>query len=318
MVYDTMLAYRPTLVDNGTMQAAQVLVRASRERVRGGGVTLPVIGGGAAVSQSVSTTAPRDMMLDGPRVLADLMGIVQVADGRGLVLHLNNLENLSEAQVTNAATVLRDLRDPMLQHAGLHCLLVGTPEAVQSMLAAPQLRSMISVVNLEPLPLPDVYALLTRRYELLRVDQARALLPPVTDRVVEELYLLFRGDARGVLAALQDGVTPNLGSCSGAPLDVDVVLKTATSRYLADFAARSDEARFQHLDTWARGDRDAVYTQAELKALWDMSQPSVSQILSALRTDGYIMPLARRPSAGPTGRAATQYGLTGVARLLYA
>ncbi len=316
MVYDTMLAYRPPLVHNETMQAAQVLVRASRERVRGGGFTLPAIGG-ASISQSVATTAPREIMIDGARVLADMMRIVQGADGRGLILHLNNLENLTEAEVAQAATVLRDLRDPMLQHSGLHCLLVGTSEAVQSMLGAPQLRSFISVVHLGPLPVPDVFALLEARYALLRVDPARSTVPPVTVHVVEELYALFRGDVRGVLAALQDGVAPNLGSNGGAPLGVDVVLPSATARYVADFEGRSDEARFQYLEQWARGDRDAVYTQAELKALWDISQPAVSQVLTALRADGYVMPLARRPGAGPTGRAATQYGLTGVARLLY-
>jgi len=317
MVYDTMLAYRPSLSDNETMQAAQVLVRASREKLRGGGFTVPIIGG-ASMSQSVTTTAPREIMVDGARVMADLMRIVQGAEGRGLILHLNNLENLTEAEVAQAGTVLRDLRDPMLQHAGLHCLLVGTSEAVQTMLGAPQLRSIISVVSLGPLPLPDVFALLEARYALLRVDPARSPVHPVTAHVVEDLYTLFRGDVRGILAALQDGVTPNLGIHGGAPLDVDVVLPSATTRYVADFAGRSDEARFQYLEQWARSDRDAVYTQAELKALWDISQPAVSLVLTALRADGYIMPLARRPSAGPTGRAATQYGLTGVARLLFA
>ena len=316
MVYDTMLAYRPPLADNETMQAAQVLIRASRERVRGGGFTLPAIGG-ASISQSVTTTAPREIMIYGARVLADLMRIVQGADGRGLILHLNNLENLTDAEIAQAATVLRDLRDPMLQHAGLHCLLVGTCEAVQAMLGAPQLRSIISVIHLGPLPLPDVFALLEARYALLRVDPARAPVPPVTTRVVDEHYALFRGDVRAVLAALQDGVAPNLGSHGGAPLDVDVVLPSATARYVAAFEGRSDEARFQYLEQSARGDRDATYTQAELKKLWDISQPAVSQVLTALRSDGYVMPLARRPGAGPTGRAATQYGLTGVARLLY-
>jgi len=317
MVYDTVLAYRPSLSDNETMQAAQVLVRASRERVRGGGFSLPAIGG-ASVSQSVTTTAPREIMIDGARVMADLMRIVLGADGRGLILRLNNLENLSETEAAQAGTVLRDLRDPMLQHAGLHCLLIGTSEAVQAMLGAPQLRSIISVVPLGPLPLPDVFALLEARYALLRVDPERKLVHPVTTRVVEELYTPFRGDVRGILAALQDGVAPNLGSHGDTPLDVNVVLPSATARYIADFACRSDEARFQYLEQWARGDRDAVYTQAELKALWDISQPAVSQVLTALRADGYVMPLARRPGAGPTGRAATQYGFTGVARLLYA
>ena len=73
-VYIVLLATRPHTFQHPAMQSAQVLVRASRELLRGAGVS--ALGLGASVSQSVVTTAPRDMLLDGPRVLRDLMTLV--------------------------------------------------------------------------------------------------------------------------------------------------------------------------------------------------------------------------------------------------
>jgi len=158
-------------------------------------------------------------------VLADLMTLVRNSDARGVLVHLNNLENLTEAEAHDAGRILRDLRDPVLQHTGLHFLLVGTTEAVDAVLKEPQLRSVISIVPLGPLPLDDVFALLDARYRHLTVDPQRPLVPPASPDAVEALYGLFRGDVRGVLAALDDGVTPNLGrSHGGASLDARTVL----------------------------------------------------------------------------------------------
>lgn len=314
-VYSTILAYRPATADHVAMQAAQVLVRATREIVRGGGVSTPF--GGISASQGITTTVPREIMIDGPRVMADLMSLVRTADGRGLLVQLNNLENLTEVEAANAGRILRDLRDPMMQHAGLHYLIIGTQEAVQTALQAPQLSSIISTVPLGPLPLNDVYELLEARYNHLKVEGAPYASVPVLPSVVVTLYDLFRGDVRGVLAALEDGVSPNIGQRGSAPLQADVVLRTATERYLTAFQARGDEARYQYLEKWGRRDPTALQTQADLMTLWDVSQPMVSTYLNELRADGYVVQLERRAGVG-AGRPKTQYGLTGIARLIFA
>ncbi|MBC7562014.1 MAG: AAA family ATPase [Gemmatimonadaceae bacterium] len=314
-VYSTIVAYRPHTADVPAMQSAQVLVHASRETVRGGGVSTPF--GGVSVSQGVTMTTPREILIDGPRVLADLMALVRSSDARGVLVHLNNLENLTEAEAQNAGRILRDLRDPMLQHTGLHFLLVGTTEAVDAVLKAPQLRSVISVVPLGPLPLDDVFALLDARYRHLQVDPKRPLVAPVAPDTVEALYELFGGDARGVLAALEDGVSPNLGrSHGGASLDTRTVIQSATARYMAAFMSRGDDARYQQLEVWGRTQPDGELTQAELGTLWNLGQSAVSLALSALRAEGYVVLLARRPAG--RGRPVTVYGLSGVARLLFA
>ena len=321
-VYDTILANRPATVDQRAMQAAQVLVRAARERSRGGGIS--ILGVGATVSQTISTTSPRDMLLDGPRVLRDLLTLVQESDARGIVLHVNNLENLSDADAERAGTILRDLRDPLLMHNGLHMIVVGTHEAVRSAISThAQVRSTFSVVPLEPFPMSDVHALLDHRYAHMRRDATSAVIPPIEKRAITLLYDLFRGDLRGLLKAMEDGVTPNIGLApvpvrarrSGTstirPLTFDEIRPTLQQQYAEDLASLSEEHRVAQVVAWGRVDPTAQHSQKTLGKLWKVSQPAVSQALTFLMRQGYVMSLPR------TGAESRQYLLTGLSRLIF-
>ena len=321
-VYDTILANRPATVDNLAMQAAQVLVRTARERARGGGASL--FGVGVSVSQSVSATVPRDMLIDGPRVLRDLMTLVRQSDAQGILLHINNLENLTDADADRAGTVLRDLRDPMLMHNGLHIIVVGTQGAIQAtVLAYPQVRTTFTVLPLNPLDRREMRALLEARYEHMRIDHDRPVIAPVEPQAVEALHDLFRGDLRGVLKALEDGVTPNIGlvpprqgkgrSMSSVirPLSLDELCPLLQQDYAQQLNALPEEVRVTQLATWGRTGADTLHTQKSLTRLWKVTQPAVSQALAFLMRQGYVMPLARQAGS------PTQYALTGHSRLIF-
>lgn len=209
-LYDTILVNRPHTVGNKAMQDAQLLVRADRLASGGGSISVMGIGGG--VTRGATVLTPRDIMIDGPRVMRDLMNLVRGSDARGVLLHLNNLENLSESDTENAAEVLRSLRDPMLMHSGLHYVVVGTTEAVNTVVNThAQVRTTFSTLVLDPLAVEDVHRMLHARYEHLRLDPARPPVPPAAPEAVAALYELFRGDLRGLLKALDDGVSPLLG-----------------------------------------------------------------------------------------------------------
>lgn len=308
-VYDTILANRPATANNRAMQAAQVLVRASRETLRGGG--LSALGFGGSASSSVTTTAPRDMLLDGPRVLRDLIDLVTTSDGRGVLVHVNNLENLSDADAATAGTILRDLRDPMLMHNGLHVIFVGTPEAIAAAITMhEQVRTTVQVYQVNPVPTDDVHTMLRARYAHLRARDDTPVVPPVTEDAVAQLYELFRGDLRGLLSALEDGVRPNIGLTGGANSITFEQLRPALQRRYADaLDVMRDEARIEKLLVWGRHGADTVHTQATLQTLWGLRQSSVSTALTALRADGYVVQRPRR-----TGEPTT-YALSGVSRL---
>jgi hypothetical protein len=98
-------------------------------------------------------------MIDGPRVVRDLSRFVQESDARGVLLHLNNMENLTEADAQHAANLLRDLRDPLFLQNGLHFVLVGTTDAVTTVVQThQQVRNTVSILRLDPLSIADVHA----------------------------------------------------------------------------------------------------------------------------------------------------------------
>jgi hypothetical protein len=317
-VYDTILVNRPMTVHHKAMQDAQIMVRA--ERLGSGGANVSLFGIGGGVARGTTVLSPRDIMIDGPRILRDLMGLVRGSDARGVVLHLNNLENLSESDATGAAEIMRSLRDPMLMHDGLHMVLVGTIEAVNTVVNThPQVRTTFSTLVLEPLEITDVHRMLAERYAHLTMEE-RPVVPPVTKEAVDALYRLFGGDLRGLLKALDDGVTPLIGitgteSTVGAtpvrPLTIDELRPVLQQRYAAHLASLPEQNRVQQLTRWGATAPGQTHTQKSLKELWGVSQAAVSGALAFLTQQGYVIALPRS-GAGPT-----QYSLSGVARLIF-
>ncbi|MBD2551310.1 ATP-binding protein [Microcystis elabens FACHB-917] len=312
-VYDAVLANCPTAAGS-EVEAAQQLVRSIR--LRGGGFTLSAYGVGIGGSQSESVaTPPGALLLDGPRVLRDLIRYAIGQGARGIVLHLNNLENLSEADASRAADLLRGIRDQALLHDGLHLIVVGTTDAVSTVVQShTQIRSVFSnPLVLEPLELGDVEQLLANRYEALQLDPTRPWRSPVEAAVVQRLYELFRGDLRGMLKALEDGITALLGLTSAgadvAPVGLEDLLLTLRQRNQAELQEQLGDTAWERLLAWAGVDAASIQTQAQLVELWQVKQPSVSQTLQQLIEAGAVEALPRR------GREAIQYLMTGTARL---
>ena len=245
-VYDAIIARRPQ-ADDAALRAARQYVRAFR--VGGGGVSVgtPVFSVGGTASASAST--PGDLLYEGPVLVRDLLGFVRgTGDAKGVVLHLNNLENLSERDLLNAADVLRSLRDVVLMLDGLHVLLVGTDEAVQGAVGRhPQIRSVFRLVSLAPLPLADVEALLGRRYAHLALEKGRRPVPPVDRAGIAALYPLFRGDLRGFLKALEEGVTllAGLSATPGVTLTWEDLKPALRERYADRKSTRLNSSHIQ-------------------------------------------------------------------------
>jgi AAA ATPase domain len=313
MVYHTILAERPTTYHASVMQAAQAVVHTERERVYGGGVS--VLGIGGSVSQSVMQSVPSDLMLDGPRLLRNMLQLVESSDGRGILLHLNNLENLRQQDAARAGTLLRDLRDPLFMHPGLHVIVVGTPDAITAAVGThAQVRSVVQIRTLEPIPLVEVHALLAARYAHLRLPNADGVpVAPVAPAAVAALYALYRGDLRGLLLALADAVPRNLDRHGGAAsLTLADLSHSLHLHALARLDALTPE-RAQQLLAWGAAGPGDRHTQESLGALWRVKQPTVSQILIGLQREGFVNALPRRPGRGRAG----EYVLSGTSRLLF-
>lgn len=320
-VYETILANRPMSGGNPAMQAAQQMVRAARLPTGGGGLSL--FGFGSSFAKGVTLTAPKDILIDGPRVLRDLLTMIrETGEVRGLLLHLNNLENLTTGDLAVAADVLLSLRDNLLMQEGLHVILVGTTDAVNDVVNKyPQIRNVFRTpVHLQPLDLPEVHELLRVRYHHWRLDRKRAASPPVEPAAIDRLFEAFQGDLRGLLKALDDGAEECIGlrhpiasaasPSSVPPVALAELAEALQARYYALMHSELAEPRVGPLEQWLRHDPAAVVTQKELMSLWSLSQGGVSQVLSALVGAGYVFAHPRK------GKGAIQYGLSGKSRLI--
>jgi len=316
-VYEILLLARPHLADNLSMQEAQALVRVHRHASANLSVSVAGFGIGGGGAQNVQL--PADPLASGLGILRALLTLVRTAGARGIVLHLNNLENLSDAEAAHAADVLRSLRDLAFQQDGIHTLIVGTTDAVQAAVNQhAQMRSVFSTVAVAPLPLADVHALLRARYAALRLAPNEPAGLPVDDAAVDILYEFYRGDLRGLLKALEEGVGASLPLGAAAPavgaarpaLPLGTILPILQDRARTQLTVDLP-SRASYLTQWGTSDPTALHTQATLKKLWKISQAAVSTTLDELTQAGYVV------RVGMKARAVL-YGLSGTSRVIFA
>jgi hypothetical protein len=313
-IYEAVLTARPHTSQHQAMQTAQQYVRAFR--MAGGSGNISIAGFGAGMSASASAVTPAGgLLMDGPRLVRELLDLA-TENAKGVVVHLDNLENLSERGIANAADTLRSLRDTVLLQEGLHVLLVGTAEAVTASVSAhAQLRSVFSVLVIDPLPVEDVLSLLDARYQHLALSQDRPVTPPVEPEAVKKLYPLFRGDLRGLLKAMEDGVALLVGMVGtepSAPITLGDLRPALRRQYAEQLTAALKPVRQQQLKQWAdQLGADATPTQEQLVQTWKLTQPAVSQALRDVIQAGYVTPLPKR------GGEATTYSFTGAGQIIF-
>ncbi|GJG89328.1 hypothetical protein tb265_45090 [Gemmatimonadetes bacterium T265] len=305
------------------LETAKQLVRAFRVRSVGANVSLPGLGGvGGSTGKQYVTPATAQPSVVVPGLLRQLADVARDHLGaRGVLVHLNNLENLTEADATHAGAIVRDLRDSCLLAEGYHWLLVGTTDAMRTVVAAqPQVRSVFAVPQpLAPLAVDELHALLARRYDHLRLDPKHAVALPVEPAAVADLYALFRGDLRGTFRALDEAAHELVGygpRDADAPMTAADVRAVLRHRYAEELAASLPETLAGYLRRLADLGPGATFTQKELVGAWRVTQPAVSQTLGELQRHGYVAEAERREAAG-RGRPQTGYALTGAARLVF-
>ena len=312
--YDAVLACKPDAA-GAAVEAAQQLVRSIRLQGWGIGGTAATFGGSIISRSATVSNPPSALILEGPRVLRDLLDYASTEGAQGILLHLNNLENLGEVDAEQAADRLRGIRDQALLLDGLHVIVVGTTDAVRTVVQRhTQVRSVFgNPVVLDPLALPEVHQLLEHRYRALQLDPDRPWRSPVTDAVVEQLYGLFRGDLRGMLKSLEDGLQDLLGLTivgeEARPIGLEDLGAVLKRRNRLELEERLGGTCWERVLRWAATDPTARRTQAELAKLWRIQQPSVSQTLQQLTGAGAVEALPR------SGREPIQYLLTGTTRL---
>jgi uncharacterized membrane protein len=322
-VYATILgsASSAAIADRGPMATAKQLTLAFQTRSGGGGFN---VAGALGLNLNMATqfvTPPAALEILVPELLRDLSDLARKQlDAHGILVHLDNLENLSDEDAEAAGRVMRDLRDPVLMTQGYHFVLVGTNEAVRTVVASTrQVRDVFSLPKpLHPLSFPEVVQMLGRRYEHLRADSSRLAQTPVTDEAVADLHALFGGNLRGLLLALEDASRTLIeyGTAGGRPMSRGQVRSVLRGRYLEDISANLDPTDARYLRQIAGAGHSGTYTQATLERVWKVSRGTVSKVLKRLEAAGYVAELEPGEPVG-RGRPEKGYQLAAVPRLAY-
>jgi hypothetical protein len=296
------------------MQQARQLVNAFRTTTGGVNVSVPGLGGlggsfGTGYQQGPFLT-PTAIV---PRLLALLMAAARKRGAAGVILHLNNLENLSDADASRAGLVLRDVRDVLLLD-GYHSLLVGTPEAVRAAITPhPQLRAVFhQLPPLESLSPDDLKALLKARYHHLRLDPKKPVRAPITPDALSELHAIFAGDLRGLFLACDEAATEVLGYLGrnpATPMSAADIRAVLAGRYRTEMRERIGDAAATYLEALAFL-KDRAFSQPMLEESWKVSQGMISRALADLQRYGYVRQAER------DSQRRIQYYLTGTARII--
>jgi hypothetical protein len=323
-VYATVLGSSPnaTIADVEPMVTAKQLTLAFQSRSGGGGFTL---GGAAGLNLSLSTqyvTPQPALEVLVPELLGRLSTLARERlRASGILVHLDNLENLSDEDAAAAARIVRDLRDPVLMGEGYHFVLVGTDEAIRTVVTSTrQVRDVFSLPRpLRALGFPEIRELLRRRYEHLRVDARRAVGIPVAHDAVADLHALFGGNLRGLLLALEDaaGALIEYGGAAGDPMSRKDVRFVLRGRYQEGVEASLEPGDARYLHQLADAQLFESFTQAELVELWGVGQGAVSKILKRLEGAGYVISRGAGRAPGERGRPEKHYAVTAVTRLAF-
>lgn len=323
-VYATVLGSSPSaaIADVEPMVTAKQLTLAFQSRSGGAGFS---VAGAAGLNLSVNT----QYLTPQPAVevlVPELIGRISLLArerlrASGILVHLDNLENLSDEDAAAAARIVRDLRDPLLMGEGCHFVLVGTDEAIRTVVTSTrQVRDVFSLPRpLRPLGIPEIRELLRRRYEHLRVDARRPVGAPVSDEAVADLHALFGGNLRGLLLALEDaaGALIEYGGAAGNPMSRDAVRFVLRGRYQEGIEANLEPADARYLHQLAAARLFDGFTQAGLVELWGVGQGAVSKILKRLEAAGYVTSRGVDRAAGERGRPEKRYAVTAVTRLAF-
>lgn len=308
------------LQEHEAMKAARQLLLAYE--IEGGGVSFGIATVSGGVSRSSSTHAgPGAGLVHVPRLLRELAGIALQSEGlRGVLVHLNNLENPTEANAQNAAQVLRDLRDHCLLVPGLHFIVAGTDRAVRQVISGqPQLRGVFGVPEIiSPLEPHEVRDLLQRRYEYLKINRSEPVPPFVTADSLSELYRLFEGDLRSTLQALEEAAKrlAPLAEHPTDPMDERALRRVLKNVYQQMVRARLDETSARHVERVAASLGSASFTRADFAEAIERTDRQARTILSELQANEIVQSVGYEEAKG-RGRPAELFALTGTARLAF-
>jgi hypothetical protein len=280
------------------------------EETVGGSVSAFGIGAGMTRGY-IAPQAPGDSMFEH---LGEALRRVSAEFGTSVLLHVNNLENLSREGARETAVLLRDLRDYLLL-PGAHWVFVGATGIEESVFRVhPQVGGIFpDAETLLPLSPDEIEELLARRYEHLSLGPGSRMVPPVEPADASRLYGLYQGDLRNFLRLLGDAAERALGLRGLEPMTADEVLRHAAPGYERSLRRRIGEGDFAHLAKIVGSGMGPIpeFRVTDVAGFVKLTQAAASVLVERLVKGGAIRQSHTRGRSvfyRPTGEALVVFG----------
>lgn len=202
---------------------------------------------------------------------------------RKVLIHVNNLENLTLDATRDAASLVQQVRDAFFTDWS-HWLFVGTTGIHEEVFrASEQVSGTIPfAITLDPLSAGEVEELLGRRYRHLRMGIR--LTPPVSPTDGATLYRRYRGQLRAFLSLLSNAVQRHAAYAPGVPLSVaDVVATMAPTFHVEKLVKRIGAADAESLAAVLSGAAfDTEFRVADVVTARRITQAAASKFVQRL------------------------------------
>lgn len=271
-------------------------------------VSLSVLGSGAGVGRGTQISRPPYQPGQFFDALTELASSALREGVPGIIVHLNNLENL-EGDPREAAQLFRDARDYFLV-PGMH-VFFGAVDSFYGDVLAPhaQVRSIFPPpFALDVLSFEEVETLIKKRIEHLAIEGMEPLLP-VEPSLLKDMFELFKGDLRGMFGALEEACFQALGSLRLEPIDIQDAYSVLTPIYLRQLKTELSDTEIGYLIRLLELGQ-AEFRQADAIDLLGLSQGRTSTLFQAFERAQTIVPVRK------TGRSQF-YALSGRTALAF-
>jgi DNA-binding MarR family transcriptional regulator len=175
-------------------------------RGRSGGISGGAAGFSLGKDKGVDYDVPEldsFMMKD---LLVEIVENLRKAGYKGLIIHYNNLEFLSEKEDKTLIKLFNGIRD-FLQIERVHFIFVGDLTVSDVLQKVPRADDIFfPPIHLEPFSYKEVCSVIDRRVEFLRIRNI-TVDKPFTNEAIEILYKLFSGNIRAIFKSLTTAIT---------------------------------------------------------------------------------------------------------------
>lgn len=134
----------------------------------------------------------------------ELISEINAKTNKEVIIHYNNLENISEKKIRYLFEALRDF----FQTKGVHFVFIGNLTAYSILQSIPKFTSILTDTpfHIETLTYEEVKEIIHMRFEKLRISQEINLIYPYTDDCLRIIYNLMEGNIRDILNSLSTAI----------------------------------------------------------------------------------------------------------------